>query len=358
MWIVLVVCCCFCLVLLFLFFIVVIGFLCVFFVGFGGCCLGLFCYWRWDMDQWYSSLLVCVSIGYLCLMPYIIISIIISISCSNLYSSSSSSGGSSSSSSSGSCGSGSSSGSSSSGSSSSGSCGSGSSSGSSSSGSSSSGSCSSGSSSFHHTCTIHRRKEGNVLFNDTLNTFYLRLTARVLLYAPSHRQDSTYHGLCYTSRGALAGRASIDAIALWNHCTLLSEMTRHEICPYCRNCICVIPVIPNDLNLKIYGSSVNILSFSHSPFLSFSVSLNSLSILPPLSLFLSFSMFFPLSPDRNHSQTETSVWPEPHNYWLVVGYWENCSPRVSSKTSHWDMYHLWDTNPAPFSVKPNGLCLH
>ena len=32
-----------------------------------------------------------------------------------------------------------------------------------------------------------------------------RLTARVLLYAPSHRQDSTYHGLCYTSHGALAG---------------------------------------------------------------------------------------------------------------------------------------------------------
>ena len=32
-----------------------------------------------------------------------------------------------------------------------------------------------------------------------------RLTARVLVYAPSHRQDNTYHGLCYTSRGALAG---------------------------------------------------------------------------------------------------------------------------------------------------------
>ena len=32
-----------------------------------------------------------------------------------------------------------------------------------------------------------------------------RLAARVLLYAPSHRQDSTYHGLYYTSRGALAG---------------------------------------------------------------------------------------------------------------------------------------------------------
>ena len=73
------------------------------------------------------------------------------------------------------------------------------------------------------------RKEGNVLFNDALNTFYLRLygvrhhmvkdhsdrereetrcrrlAARVLLYASSHRHDNTYHGLYDTSRGALAG---------------------------------------------------------------------------------------------------------------------------------------------------------
>ena len=35
--------------------------------------------------------------------------------------------------------------------------------------------------------------------------YSFRLTARVLLYTPSHRQDSTYHGLCYTSCGALAG---------------------------------------------------------------------------------------------------------------------------------------------------------
>ena len=66
-------------------------------------------------------------------------------------------------------------------------------------------------------------ERGNVLFNDALNTFYLRLygvrhmvkdhsdsysfrlTARVLIYASSHRQESTYHSLCYTSRGALAG---------------------------------------------------------------------------------------------------------------------------------------------------------
>ena len=77
------------------------------------------------------------------------------------------------------------------------------------------------------------RKEGNALFNDALNTFYLRLygigymvndhsdserenplpshrllfplAARIPLYASSHRQDNTYHGLCYTSRGTLAG---------------------------------------------------------------------------------------------------------------------------------------------------------
>ena len=76
-----------------------------------------------------------------------------------------------------------------------------------------------------------KMKEGNVLFNDALNTFiygymasdvlwrttqwtetccrhmdyFFRSAARVLLYAPSHRQDNTYHCLCYTSRGALAG---------------------------------------------------------------------------------------------------------------------------------------------------------
>ena len=73
-------------------------------------------------------------------------------------------------------------------------------------------------------------KERNVLFNDTLNTFYSRLygvghmvkdhsateetccchytgysfllAARVVLYAPSHRQDRTYHDLCYITCGA------------------------------------------------------------------------------------------------------------------------------------------------------------
>ena len=35
--------------------------------------------------------------------------------------------------------------------------------------------------------------------------YSFRLAARVPLYASSHRQDNTYHGLCYTSRGALTG---------------------------------------------------------------------------------------------------------------------------------------------------------
>ena len=71
------------------------------------------------------------------------------------------------------------------------------------------------------------RKEGRkYFFNDALNTFYLRLYGirhmvkdhsdsergnplpphglLFLLYAPSHRQDNTYHSHCNTSRGTLA----------------------------------------------------------------------------------------------------------------------------------------------------------
>ena len=81
-----------------------------------------------------------------------------------------------------------------------------------------------------------------------------RLTARVLLYAPSHRQDSTYHGLCYTSRGTLAGTRNSSMgpphegsirrpIAPWANALPLSyvplpgiiETTRGESC--CYHCI-------------------------------------------------------------------------------------------------------------------------
>ena len=79
------------------------------------------------------------------------------------------------------------------------------------------------------------RKKENVLFNDALIAFLLTqlygvghmiknhsnsergnplpplhgllipISSKGSLYAPSNRQDSTYHDLCYTSRGALAG---------------------------------------------------------------------------------------------------------------------------------------------------------
>ena len=40
--------------------------------------------------------------------------------------------------------------------------------------------------------------------------YSFRLTARVLLYAPSHRQDSTYHGLCYTNRNIFLNKLEIN----------------------------------------------------------------------------------------------------------------------------------------------------
>ena len=36
--------------------------------------------------------------------------------------------------------------------------------------------------------------------------YSFRLAATVLLHTPSYRQDITYHGPCYTSRGTLAGK--------------------------------------------------------------------------------------------------------------------------------------------------------
>ena len=41
-------------------------------------------------------------------------------------------------------------------------------------------------------------------------SYSFRLAARVLLYASSHRQNNTYNGLCYTSRGALAETRNIN----------------------------------------------------------------------------------------------------------------------------------------------------
>ena len=110
-------------------------------------------------------------------------------------------------------------------------------------------------------------KEGRKwLFYDAFNTFYLQLygvghmvkehsdserwnllphfmgysfllAAKGLLYVPSHIQNSTYHNLCYTSCGALAGTRNwlmgppwgIDPAA---HCILSRYFTMElHLCP-------------------------------------------------------------------------------------------------------------------------------
>ena len=58
------------------------------------------------------------------------------------------------------------------------------------------------------------------------------LAARVLLYVPSHRQDNTYHGFCYTSCGALAGTRNSSMGPPWRIAPMihrtLSERSYHR----------------------------------------------------------------------------------------------------------------------------------
>ena len=51
-------------------------------------------------------------------------------------------------------------------------------------------------------------KEKTCCHHYTGYTFQLEATK--FLYAPSHRQDSTYHSLCYTSCGTMAGTRNIS----------------------------------------------------------------------------------------------------------------------------------------------------
>ena len=51
---------------------------------------------------------------------------------------------------------------------------------------------------------VFKRKEMFCLFTLKHTAATVQIAARDLLYAPSHRQDSTHHGLCYTSCGVLA----------------------------------------------------------------------------------------------------------------------------------------------------------
>ena len=83
-----------------------------------------------------------------------------------------------------------------------------------------------------HSVTIWRRTSNSDL---AITWFGAMPPARVLLYAQSHRQDSTTHVLCYTSRGALAGTKNSWMDPPWRtdptiHRTM-SESSYHELHP-------------------------------------------------------------------------------------------------------------------------------
>ena len=74
--------------------------------------------------------------------------------------------------------------------------------------------------------------------------YSFRLAARVLLYAPSHRQDSTHHSLCYTSRGALAGTRNSSMGPPWRiDPTTMSEHSYHEATSRSKNVQKLIPFV-------------------------------------------------------------------------------------------------------------------
>ena len=54
--------------------------------------------------------------------------------------------------------------------------------------------------------------------------YSFRLAARVLLYALSHKQDSTYHGFCYTSHGAFGwntvSKVTLIKFSRCKHCVI------------------------------------------------------------------------------------------------------------------------------------------
>ena len=68
-------------------------------------------------------------------------------------------------------------------------------------------------------------EKGNPLL--PLHGLLFSISSKGLLYAPFHRQDNTYHSLCYTSRGALAGTRNSSVDLPWGidprtYCTMLT----------------------------------------------------------------------------------------------------------------------------------------
>ena len=92
--------------------------------------------------------------------------------------------------------------------------------------------------------------------------YSFRLAARVILYASSHRQDNTYHGICYTSRGALAGTRNSSMgpphegsirrpIAPWAN-ALTTELHLAPNCVWMHVCLsCEMSILENN-NKKVW----------------------------------------------------------------------------------------------------------
>ena len=78
--------------------------------------------------------------------------------------------------------------------------------------------------------TKHQTQNGDVHQNSHINIYFMgfsfRLAARVLLYAPSHRQNIKYSGLSYTNRGALTWMRNSSVGPAWR----IDSMTHHTMC--------------------------------------------------------------------------------------------------------------------------------
>ena len=75
--------------------------------------------------------------------------------------------------------------------------------------------------------------------------YFLRLPTKVFVYAPSHRQDNTYHNRFYTRRGALAGTMPDHS----SRCTV--TFLRSKCNEGCDSCIYVTVVTCADTMIYI-----------------------------------------------------------------------------------------------------------
>ena len=89
--------------------------------------------------------------------------------------------------------------------------------------------------------------------------YFYRLAQRVLLYASPHRQDNTYHSLCYTSRGAQY--RSLEYIYIYIHIYVCMYVCMY-VCVYVYIYIYIYRAPPVALNkdniLKNPGRSLNL----------------------------------------------------------------------------------------------------